>query len=119
VTTLREALGDLPEGVSADLHESSDMYLLVLDLPGATGETVELALDDGIQVEAAREKSVPEGFSYERENRGLFLDVSLPLPGDANPQEAAATVDRGVLKLRLPKRADGSDTGTRIPVEDG
>ena len=119
MTRLREALGDLPEGVSADLHERPDTYLLVLDLPGATGETIELSLDGEIRVEAAREKSVPEGYSYEREERGLFLDLSVPLPADANPRAATATVDRGVLELRLPRRTDASDADSQVPVEDG
>lgn len=117
---LRDALTDLPDAVFADLLESEDGYLLVVDLPGTTAETVDLrATDSRITVEAAREKGVPEGFSYEREERSLFLDAELPVPEDANPHDATATIERGVLELRVPKRAGGSDRGTTIAVEDG
>jgi HSP20 family protein len=117
MSALRDALRDLPEAVFADLLESEDAYLLVVDLPGTTAETVDVNATSGrIQVEALREKEVPEGFSYESEERSLFLDADLPVPDDANPHEAAATVDRGVLELSLPKGA--AETGTTIAVED-
>ena len=117
MSALRDALGDLPEAVFADLLESEDAYLLVVDLPGTTAETVEVnAMSGRIQIEGLREKSAPEGFSYESEERSLFLDANLPVPVDANPQEATANVDRGVLTLRMPK-GEG-ETTTTIPVED-
>jgi len=115
MSALRDALRDLPEAVFADLLESEDAYLLVVDLP--TAETVDVSVTAGeIQVEALREKEVPEGFSYESEQRSLFLDADLPVPGDANGQEASASVDRGVLELRLPKGDE--ETVTTIAVED-
>jgi HSP20 family molecular chaperone IbpA len=112
---LREALGDLPETVFADLLESEEAYLLVLDLPGATADTVDVAVVDGrLQVEARREKSVPAPFRYLTEERSLFLDADLPLPPDATGADAEGGVDRGVLTLRLPKT--GEDHGETIPV---
>jgi HSP20 family molecular chaperone IbpA len=117
MAALREALRDLPDAVFADLLESEEGYLLVLDLPGATAETVDLRVEGGrLSVEARREKEAPAGFSYLRENRALFLDAELPLPPDATGADADATVERGVLELRLPKR--GAAPSQEIPVED-
>ncbi|ERH09776.1 MAG: molecular chaperone, small heat shock protein [halophilic archaeon J07HX64] len=117
MSALRDALRDLPEAVFADLLESEDAYLLVVDLPGTTAETVDVSVTSGrIQVEALREKEVPEGFSYESEQRSLFLDADLPVPGDANGQRASASVDRGVLELRLPRGDE--ETTTTITIED-
>ncbi|WP_096390123.1 Hsp20/alpha crystallin family protein [Halopenitus persicus] len=110
MSALRDALRDLPEAVFADLLESEDAYVLVVDLPGATSETTEVVADAGrIDIEARREKATPEGYRYVREDRPLFLDVDLPLPPDGVGAEAAATMDRGVLELTVPKRrsADG------------
>ena len=57
---LREALGDLPETVFADVLESDDAYLLVVDLAGATADTVDATATDGrLHLEARREKDVP------------------------------------------------------------
>jgi len=112
---LREALGDLPETVFADMLESEEGYLLVLDLPGATADTVDVTVTDGrLKVEARREKSAPTPFRYVTEERSLFLDAELPLPPDATGAGAEGEVDRGVLTLRLPKSVE--DGGERIPI---
>jgi len=112
---LREALGELPETVFADLLESEEEYLLVVDLPGATADTVDVTVSEGrLTVEARREKSVPTSFRYLTEERSLFLDAELPLPPDATGAGADGEVERGVLTLRLPK--SGEDSGETIPV---
>ena len=112
---LREALGDLPETVFADLLESEEAYLLVLDLPGATADTVDVTVTDGrLRVEARRGKSAPPSFRYLTEERSLFLDAELPLPPDATGADADGDLDRGVLTLRLPKTVESHDE--TIPV---
>lgn len=118
MSALREALRDLPDAVFADLLESEDAYLLVVDLPGATSDTVEVEVETGrLQVEARREKDTPVEYRYLREERPLFLDADLPLPPDATGADAEGRMDRGVLELRLPK--SGSTPGTRIPIQSG
>jgi len=117
MSTLRDSLASLPGATFADLLESDDAYLVVIDLPGATAETTDVRVDDGrIRIEAQREKSTPEGFRYVREKRQLFVDVELPLPPDAEGGEADASMDAGVLELRIPKRAGSG--GVSIAVED-
>lgn len=117
MSALRDALGDLPEAVFADLLESDDAYRIVVDLPGATAETVDTRLEGGrIQVEARRAKDVPPEFEYRTEERSLFLDFELPVPPDATADEAVATIDRGVLELTLPKLTGATEV--TIPVDE-
>ncbi|MFB6353787.1 MAG: Hsp20/alpha crystallin family protein [Halobacteriales archaeon] len=117
MSTLRTALQGLPRAAAADLYERDDAYLLVIDLPGATAATTEIAVDAGrLHIEAQREKAAEAGFRYRREERSLFLDLELPLPPDASTDGAEATLEAGVLELRLPRRA--ADAGTAIPIED-
>ncbi|GAA0726544.1 HSP20 family molecular chaperone IbpA [Halorubrum trapanicum] len=117
MSALRDALRDLPDAVFADLLESDEGYVLVVDLPGATAETTEVLVEDGrIDIEGRREKAVPEGFEYVREDRPLFLDAELPLPSDADGAGADAEIDRGVLEIALPKR--DRDVSRTIPVDD-
>jgi HSP20 family molecular chaperone IbpA len=112
---LREALSDLPETVFADLLEDDDGYLLVVDLPGATADTVEVTIDSGrLSIEARREKIVPREFQYLSEEREMFLDAELPLPPSATGAGAEGTVERGVLTLTLPRSVDDSEQ--RIPI---
>ncbi|WP_137285029.1 Hsp20/alpha crystallin family protein [Halorussus salinisoli] len=116
MSALREAMRELPDAVFADLLESDDAYLLVIDLPGANEKTVDVGVAEGrLEIEARREKDVPMDFSYLQEERSLFLDADLPLPPDATGAGAEATIDRGVLELRLPKR--DATPEQEIPIE--
>ena len=112
---LREALSDLPETVFADLLEDDDAYLLVVDLPGTTAETVDVTIDNGrLSIEALRKKTVPREFQYLSEDREMFLDAELPLPPTVTGAGAEGMIERGVLTLILPKSAD--DNEQRIPI---
>ncbi|QDX40644.1 Hsp20/alpha crystallin family protein [Salarchaeum sp. JOR-1] len=114
MTGFRDALRELPDAVSVDLHESEDAYRIVIDVPGATVDTTDVRVEDGVlRVEARREKDAPAGFSYHREDRALFLDVELPLPPDATDGDAAASLDDGVLTVTLPK----AGRGRKIEIE--
>ena len=117
MSTLRDALDSLPGATFADLLEADDAYLVVIDLPGATSETTEVSVEDGrVRIEAQREKPVPEGYRYVREERSLFVDAEFPLPPDADGDAAEAAMEAGVLELRLPKRDETA--GVTISVED-
>ncbi|MFB6200938.1 MAG: Hsp20/alpha crystallin family protein [Halorhabdus sp.] len=114
---LREALTDLPDAIFADLLASDDAYLLVVDLPGSSAETVDVRVEGRrLLVEARREKDVPAAFEYVSEDRPMFLDLELPLPPDVSAETADATVSQGVLEVRLPRAT--ATTGESIPVED-
>jgi HSP20 family protein len=116
MSALREALRDLPDAVFADLLESDEAYLVVLDLPGTTSETVDAAVEDGtLRIEARREKAVPSSFRYVTEERSLFLDVDVPVPADVADEHCEASLDRGVLEVRLPKQ---TASATTIPVQE-
>jgi HSP20 family protein len=115
MSTLRNALGDLPDPVFADLYESDDAYLLVIDLPGVSSETLDVRTEGThLHIEARREKNLPMAFRYRREDRSLFLDADLPLPPDVTETGAEGTLERGTLTLRLPKREATAET--QIPI---
>ncbi|WP_458205574.1 Hsp20/alpha crystallin family protein [Haladaptatus sp. NG-SE-30] len=116
MSALRDALRELPDAVFADLLESDDEYLLVLDMPGVTEETIDIDVTNGrLQIEARREKDVPREFDYLSEERSLFLDAELPLPPDATGSGAEATIARGVLEIVLPKQSSPPEQS--IPIE--
>ncbi|MFB6297232.1 MAG: Hsp20/alpha crystallin family protein [Salinirussus sp.] len=118
MSALRDALRDLPDAVFADLLESEDAYLLVVDLPGATDRTVDARVEGNrLVIEARREKTVDPDFQFVDEDRSLFLDAELPLPPDATGTDAEGSMARGVLELRLPKQSATPETS--IPIGDG
>ena len=117
MSALRDALGDLPDPVFADLLESEAAYLLVIDLPGVGSETLDVRLDGPrLRIEARREKDLPMAFRYLDEDGPLFLDAELPLPPDVAETGAEGTLDRGTLTLRLPKRDATEETSIPITV---
>jgi HSP20 family protein len=107
---LRDALADLPGAAFADLLERDDAYLLVVDVPGATAESTEVTADGRrLRVAVERAADPPEGFEYVRRDRDATLTLDIPLPPDADAAGASATVERGVLELRLPRGAGGTE----------
>lgn len=117
MSALRDALRNLPEAVFADILENEEEYLLVIDLPGATAETVDISAEGNrLRIEARRNKDVSREFRFLSEERSLFLDIELPLPPDADPGEANASVERGVLELTVPKHTVTDET--KIPVSE-
>ncbi len=113
---LRDVLGDLPDRVFADLLESDDAYLLVVDVPGADAGSTDVRVDDGrLHVEARRGKERPEGYHYLREDRATLVEATLPLPPEAGG-DVTVDVERGVLEVTIPKRP--AESGTEIPIED-
>jgi HSP20 family molecular chaperone IbpA len=119
MSALRRALRDLPEAVFADLLETEDAYLLVIDVPGVTAATADVSVEGGrLRIETRRDKDEPPEFRYVRENRSLFLDAEVPLPPGATEDGASANVDRGVLEVTLPKRGAESATGIEVRSAD-
>lgn len=119
MSALRDALRDLSDDVFFDLLESEDAYLLVLDVPGVTLETLDVTVDGGrLSVDARRDKEQPGDYRYVEENRPMFVDVSLPLPDDVSAETPSAKVDRGVLEIRIPKRTTETTIDVTTPDRD-
>jgi HSP20 family protein len=108
---LRDALRDLPDAAFADLLESDDEYLLVVDVPGATADSTDVRVAGGrLRVEALRQNPAPDGFEPVEEGRKPALAFELPLPPDVSETGADASVERGVLELRLPRTEEPETT---------
>jgi HSP20 family molecular chaperone IbpA len=116
MSALREAMSDLPDAVFVDLLENDSSYLLVVDLPGVTGETLDVTAEGGqLIIEARRSKPHSPKYRFRDEGRGLFLDATIPLPPDTVGTKASASIDRGVLEVTVPKR--DRDAGTTIEID--
>ena len=63
MSALREALRDLPDAVFADMLESNDAYLLVIDLPippDATAQDADAEMERGVlELRLPKESSAP------------------------------------------------------------
>jgi HSP20 family protein len=89
-----------------DLVEADDHFLLKADLPGLSEEDVAIEVQDNVLTVSGERKA-----EHERKERGWYrlersfgrFSRSLTLPEGVNPDGIAATFDKGVLEIRIPK----------------
>ena len=88
---------------SADMLESTDEFLVLINVPGCDEEEIDLRFVKGnLKVKAEREEE-HEGYTLVSEGRPKHLTETVPVPAEVEADEAEATYDNGVLRVRLPK----------------
>lgn len=97
--------------ISADLLESDDAYLIVVDAPGATASDIQIRYKSGeVLVRIDRFRPYYEAFEMRYPGRPMSLNAQVALPGGTavTPREATATLrDDGTVLIELPKRNAG------------
>ena len=100
---------------AADIEETDDTYLVDVELPGVKREDVSVELAHGTLVVTGerRERERVGLLRHRTRSTGRFrFEVSLPAEVDADA--VTASLDHGVLSIRVPKAADARRR--RIPV---
>ena len=107
---------DAPSGTSGsvmrrwmppmDLVEGADHFVLRADLPGMSEEDIQIEFEDGILTVSGERRAEhderEEGFHRVERSFGTF-SRSLTLPKGVDADAVSASVDRGVLEIRIPK----------------
>jgi HSP20 family protein len=107
-STMGGAMGPMTEGMAwsplADLSETDDAYLVEVEVPGVKREDLDIEMTE-------RELTITGEFK-ERERTGMLrrstrrrgrFEYRAALPGDINPENVEATLDNGVLTVKVPK----------------
>jgi len=91
---------------ATDLVETDGEYVLRADLPGLSESDVNIEFEDGVLTLSGERKAEheerKEGYYRVERSWGSF-SRSLTLPEGVDPQGVAASFDRGVLEVRIPK----------------
>jgi HSP20 family protein len=102
-----------------ELRMQEGNVLVTADLPGMNREDVNLEVRDGnLIIEGERQQSSEQeqqGFYSSERRYGAFMRV-IPLPEGADPAQAKARFENGVLEVRVPVEEE-SQQGHRIEVE--
>jgi len=92
----------------ADVYETEEGWLLVLDLPGADETTTNIAFEKNVlTITANTDHVAPEGFEQSHtEFHARHFERSFRLPDEVDRSAIDAMVKHGVLRLSLPKSTD-------------
>jgi HSP20 family protein len=104
-----------------DLVETDDHFVLKADLPGLSEGDVSIELEDNVLTVSGERKAEHEDkrVGYVRVERayGAFRR-SLTLPEGVDPEGVAASFDKGVLEVRIPKPEERKPRRVAIQVGD-
>lgn len=116
-----QGLGADLVGIQVDVIDEDDAYVLRADVPGVDPGDVEVRVSDGhevtVDVTTDQETEVSDRDFVVRERTHRSTSRTVTLPSPVEESEASATVDAGVLEVRLPKLTVADEGGTDIPVE--
>ena len=105
---------------SADLYETSDEFRVELDLPGFDVADVNVTVERGmLTVTGVRAlETEREGENcHARERRVGKFEHGFPLPDNVDAEKVRASLERGVLKVLLPKLAEAKPKQIEVTVE--
>jgi HSP20 family protein len=89
-----------------DLVEAEDHFVLKADLPGLAEQDVSIEVQDGLLTISGERRAEHESHErgwYRIERSFGSFNRSLTLPEGVDPDAIAASFDRGVLEVRIPK----------------
>jgi HSP20 family protein len=104
---------------SMDLAETETHYVLKADLPGVEEDDVSIELDENVLTVSGERKAEheekKEGYHRVERSFGQFRR-SLTLPDGVDADAIAATFDKGVLEIRIPKPEERKPRRVAIKV---
>ena len=100
-----------------DVYENADELLLLVDVPGATNDGIDVQLDKGqLTIFAKRREDAPNSLLAAEYRLCDYLRV-FSVPQGIDPSKIDAQLSGGVLRVRLPKSE--SVKPRRIEVKQG
>jgi len=104
---------------SADMLESNDEFLVLINVPGCDPEEIDLRFVRGnLKVKAERDKEHEvDGYKLVSEGRPNSIAETVPIPAEVDVDEAEAKYENGVLRVRLPKAPEAEGRVEEEEVE--
>lgn len=100
------SLRDSASGVTplAEVEETDDSYLLVVELPGVRREDIDLQVDQGrVRLDAERRERERIGLLRHRTRTTGRFSLDVTLPGPVDSEGVHASLDHGLLTIVVPK----------------
>ena len=95
-----------PAKMPIDVREQDDQFIVEADVPGLAPEDLEIVATPERLVLKGSRKTNNENGTLRRERTEYAFERVLALPRGIDTSAIEATLDAGVLTVRLPKRAE-------------
>src|SRR5512146_77554 len=102
-----------------DVYEDENSIQVRLEVPGIDEKDIDIRLENNvltIRGERKFEKDEKEENFHRVERRYGSFTRSFTLPATVNPEDVQADYDKGVLKIRLAKRAEAKPKQIKVNV---
>jgi HSP20 family protein len=98
-------------------HDAGSEIILRAEVPGLSQADLQISAADGVlTISGKHEPSTPDGYvARHRERMPMRFSRSFALAAGAEVADAAATIEDGILTVRIPKRAEAQPR--QIPVK--
>jgi HSP20 family protein len=100
-----------------DVYEDENSIQVRLEVPGIEEKDIDIRLENNVltvQGERKFEKEEKEENFHRIERRYGSFTRSFTLPATVNSEEVRADYEQGVLKIRLPKRAEAKPKQIKV-----
>ncbi|SDF99767.1 heat shock protein Hsp20 [Limimonas halophila] len=108
--------------VRFEVSEADDAYKITAEVPGLTEKDVDVEVSGDfltVKGEKSHEQERTEETHYVRERSYGSFRRSFRLPEDVDRDNIEATVDKGVLTLKLPKTPEAQRQVKKVTVKQG
>lgn len=103
-SALGTAADDRPWLPAGDVSETDDAYMVEIDLPGVRREDVDIELyGNELVITGELKERARKGLLRRRTRRVGEFEYRVTLPGDIRVDGIEASLNRGVLTVRVPK----------------
>jgi HSP20 family protein len=102
---------------AVDVYEDENAIQLSLEVPGIDEKDIDIRLENNllsVRGERKFEKEEKEENFHRVERRYGTFTRSFTLPATVNPEDVKADYDKGVLKIRLAKRAEAKPKQIKV-----
>jgi HSP20 family protein len=108
------------KGMDMDVHETKDELVIKADLPGIVRDDLRITLEEGtLRIEAEKkEEKTEDGMTWYMGERhfGKYSRL-IELPSRVAAEKISATLDKGVIEIKLPKAQEAKPKQIEVKVQ--
>ena len=108
-------------GPAADLYETDNEVVAEVSIPGMDPKKVSVEIENNvlhIRADESSEQEVKDRDYYRKEVRRGTFARSLALPVEVDAEKVSATVEKGVMKIVMPKSEKAKPKKVAVEIKD-